>query len=59
MPKQHFVKNIFLDYRIFGRLVEQAPISFHLSLFLSLFLTVQTPSEDDFSEDEWLKPLPP
>ena len=40
---------------VFGKLVQEAPfLSFSFS-----FLTSQTSFEDDFSEDEWLKPLLP
>ena len=48
---------IFIEF--WGRLVEQAPIflSF-LSFSFSLSHWLNT-SEDDFSEDEWLKSLPP
>ena len=39
-----------------GELVEQAPVFFSFSLIFFSFLTSQTPSEDDNSEDEWLNP---
>ena len=42
-----------------GKLAEEAPIFSHFSHFISLFLIGQTPSEDDFLEDEWLKLLSP
>ena len=56
--KEHFVGNFFI-IEILGKLEEQAPVFSHFSHFLSLFLTGQTPSKDDFSEDEWQKLLPP
>ena len=66
MPKEHFVTSKFLVFsflvlkkKSFGRLVEQALVFLSFSLIFFSFLTSQTPSEDDFSEDEWLKPLPP
>ena len=42
-----------------GKLVEQALVCFSFSLIFFSFLTSQTPSEDDNSEDEWLNPLLP
>ena len=57
MPKQHFVNGVFsFIIEIFGKACRTS--SRFLFIFFS-FLTSQTPSEDDFSEDEWLKPLPP
>ena len=61
MPKQHFVEIVLvLLLKFLGKLIEQAPVCFSFSfVFFFFFLTRQTPSEDDFSEDECLKPLPP
>ena len=54
-PKQDFVDSYCIIEVIFGKLVREAPfISFSFS-----FLICQIASEDDFLEDEWLKPLPP
>ena len=64
MPKQHFVKGlfqflVFILLKFWGRPIEQAPVFSPFLSFPFFFLTGQTPYEDDFSEDEWLKPLPP
>ena len=59
MPKQHFVRIKLFIIEVGGKLVEQAPFFFSFFLILFSFLTSQTPSEDDNSEDEWLNPLPP
>ena len=60
MPKQHFIQTVLvLLLKFLGKLVEQAPVCFSFSFIFFSFLTSQTPFEDDFSEDEWLKPLPP
>ena len=45
--------------KFWGGLLNQLPLSLSFSHFLSLFLTGQTSSEDDFSEDEWVRLLPP
>ena len=50
MPKQHFVGIKLFIIEVGGKLIEQAPVFFS---FFSHFLTSQTPSEDDNSEDEW------
>ena len=49
MPKQHFVTIELFIIELGGKLVEQNPLLFP---FFSHFLTSQTPSEDDNSEDE-------
>ena len=58
MPKQHFVKKLLIN-KSFRRLVEQAPIFLSFSFIFFSLLISQTPYEDDFLEDEWLKPLLP
>ena len=56
---EFFFFRLFFIIEVLGRLAEQAPVFSHFSHFLSHFLASQTPSEDDFSKDEWLKPFPP
>ena len=43
----------------FFKITAEAPVSFSFFHFLSLSLTSQTPSKDNFSKDEWLNLLPP
>ena len=60
MPKQHFVEIVLvLLLKFLGKLVEQAPVCISFSFVFFSYLTSQTPSKDDLSYDEWLKPLPP
>ena len=56
MPKQHFVRIELFIIEVGGKLVEQALVFFS---FLSYFITSQTSSKDDNSEDEWINPPPP
>ena len=51
----------FFIIEILGRkFIREAPVFLSFfSHFISLFLTGQTPFEDDFLEDKWLKLLPP
>ena len=60
MPKQHFVKTVFVFLLNFWKACQTS--SRLLFIFLSFsfhFITSKTPSEDDNSEDEWLNPLIP
>ena len=50
---------LIVEVWFLGKLVQEAPVSLIFSHFPFSFLTRQTASEDDFSEDEWLKPLLP
>ena len=50
---------LIIEVGSLGKLVQEAPVYFIFSHFPFSFLTSQTTSEDDFSEDEWLKPLLP
>ena len=60
MPKQNFEEIVLaLLLKFLGKLVEQAPVCVTFYFIFFSFLTSQTPSKDDFSDDEWLKPLPP
>ena len=47
--------------KIRTKLLGVASLFFHsvFSFIFLHFLTGQTPSEDEHSEDEWLEPLPP
>ena len=55
MPKEHLVNELF-DLLKFEKLVKEAPL--FLSIFFH-FLTSQTLSEDDNSNNERLNPLLP
>ena len=52
MPQTRLCRQFYIIEVVFGKLIREA-------LFLSFsfsFLTSQTAFEDDFLEDEWLKP---
>ena len=55
IPKRILCKGEPLIMEFLGGLLKKLPFFSH---FVSLFLTCQTPSDDDFSKDESLKPLP-
>ena len=59
MPKQHFVKTVLVLLLNFWEACRTSSRFLSVSFIFFSFLTSQTPSKDDFSEDEWLKPLPP
>ena len=59
MPKQHFVKTVLVLLLNFWESCRTSSRLLSFSLIFSHFLTSQTPSEDDNSEDEWLNPLLP
>ena len=48
-PRQDIIEELFISKGFGGKLV--------VGPAFSHFLTSQTPSEDDNSEDEWLEPL--
>ena len=50
---------LIIEVGFFGKLVQEALVSFIFSHFPFSFLTSQTAFEDDFSEDGWIKPLLP
>ena len=62
-PKHHCKRETFwIINKVFGGKLSAPPSLFHFlsfSLTFSPFLTSQTPSEDDNSEDEQLKPFFP
>ena len=53
------VKTFLLVLIKLGREAFSSSRFLSLSLIFSYFFTIQTPSEDDNSEDEWLEPLSP
>ena len=50
---------LIIEVGFFGKLIQEGSVSFIFYHFPFSFLTRQTASEDDFSENEWLKPLLP
>ena len=62
MPKQQFVKTIFnfsFIIEFLGKVCRTSSRFLSFYLIFSHFLTIQTPSKDDISEDEWINPLLP
>ena len=59
MPKQHFIKISNFLLLKFWKACRTSSLFLSFCLIFFSFLTGQTPSEDDFSEDDGLKPLIP